>query len=294
MSYSEKYGFSLNMEGIERSLEAISKNISSVKTVETLLKCFSMMDLTTLKNDDTPSSVSKFTAKVAAYHEAYPDYPLPASICVYPNFAGQVARERLCPELHVTSVSSCFPTTQSFLEVKLLECRMAAQAGADEIDVVLPLASFMDGDFQKTSDDLKAMREEIDRAGNGRRIIMKVILETGILTVPEKIAEASFLAMEAGADFIKTSTGKVGVNATPVAAFVMCQCIDLFYKKTGKKVGFKPAGGISSAEDAICYYSIVSTVLGKEWLCKDYFRFGVSRMANNLLSAIEEKTVAFF
>lgn len=294
MSYSEKYGFSLNMEGIERSLEAISKNISSVKTVETLLKCFSMMDLTTLKNDDTPSSVSKFTAKVAAYHEAYPDYPLPASICVYPNFAGQVARERLCPELHVTSVSSCFPTTQSFLEVKLLECRMAVLAGADEIDVVLPLASFMDGDLQKTSDDLKAMREEIDRAGNGRRIIMKVILETGILTVPEKIAEASFLAMEAGADFIKTSTGKVGVNATPVAAFVMCQCIDLFYKKTGKKVGFKPAGGISSAEDAICYYSIVSTVLGKEWLCKDYFRFGVSRMANNLLSAIEEKTVAFF
>ena len=294
MSYSEKYGFSLNMEGIDRSLEAISKNISSVKTVETLLKCFSMMDLTTLKNDDTPSSVSKFTAKVAAYHKAYPDYPLPASICVYPNFAGQVARERLCPELHVTSVSSCFPTTQSFLEVKLLECRMAVQAGADEIDVVLPLASFMDGDLQKTSDDLKAMREEIDRAGNGRRIIMKVILETGILTVPEKIAEASFLAMEAGADFIKTSTGKVGVNATPVAAFVMCQCIDLFYKKTGKKVGFKPAGGISSAEDAICYYSIVSTVLGKEWLCKDYFRFGVSRMANNLLSAIEEKTVAFF
>lgn len=294
MSYSEKYGFSLNMNGINRSLEAISKNISSMKTVETLLKCFSMMDLTTLKNDDTPSSVSKFTAKVAAYHKAYPDYPLPASICVYPNFAGQVARERLCPELHVTSVSSCFPTTQSFLEVKLLECRMAAQAGADEIDVVLPLASFMDGDLQKTSDDLKAMREEIDRAGNGRRIIMKVILETGILTVPEKIAEASFLAMEAGADFIKTSTGKVGVNATPVAAFVMCQCIDLFYKKTGKKVGFKPAGGISSAEDAICYYSIVSTVLGKEWLCKDYFRFGVSRMANNLLSAIEEKTVAFF
>lgn len=294
MSYSEKYGFSLNMEGIERSLEAISKNISSIKTEETLLKCFSMMDLTTLKNDDTPSSVSKFTAKVAAYHKAYPDYPLPASICVYPNFAGQVARERLCPELHVTSVSSCFPTTQSFLEVKLLECRMAVQVGADEIDVVLPLASFMDGDLQKTSDDLKAMREEIDRAGNGRRIIMKVILETGILTVPEKIAEASFLAMEAGADFIKTSTGKVGVNATPVAAFVMCQCIDLFYKKTGKKVGFKPAGGISSAEDAICYYSIVSTVLGKEWLCKDYFRFGVSRMANNLLSAIEKKTVAFF
>ncbi|MCQ2166483.1 MAG: deoxyribose-phosphate aldolase [Bacteroidales bacterium] len=294
MSYSEKYGYSVNIAEIERSLEAISRNISSIKSKEVLLKCFSMMDLTTLKNDDTPSSVSRFTAKVAAYREAYPDYPLPASICVYPNFAAQVARERLCPELHVTSVSSCFPTTQSFLEVKLLECRMAAQAGADEIDVVLPLASFMDGDLGKTFDDLKAMRDEIDRAGGGRRIIMKVILETGILSEPAKIAEASFLAMEAGADFIKTSTGKVSVNATPVAAYIMCQCIALYYEKTGRMVGFKPAGGIATADDAICYYSIVSTVLGKEWLDKEHFRFGVSRMANNLLSAIEEETVAFF
>lgn len=294
MSYSEKYGYSVNIAEIERSLEAISRNISSIKSKEVLLKCFSMMDLTTLKNDDTPSSVSRFTAKVAAYREAYPDYPLPASICVYPNFAAQVARERLCPELHVTSVSSCFPTTQSFLEVKLLECRMAAQAGADEIDVVLPLASFMDGDLGKTFDDLKAMRDEIDRAGGGRRIIMKVILETGILSEPAKIAEASFLAMEAGADFIKTSTGKVSVNATPVAAYIMCQCIALYYEKTGRMVGFKPAGGIATADDAICYYSIVSTILGKEWLDKEHFRFGVSRMANNLLSAIEEETVAFF
>lgn len=294
MSYSEKYGYSVNIAEIERSLEAISRNISSIKSKEVLLKCFSMMDLTTLKNDDTPSSVSRFTAKVAAYREAYPDYPLPASICVYPNFAAQVARERLCPELHVTSVSSCFPTTQSFLEVKLLECRMAAQAGADEIDVVLPLASFMDGDLGKTFDDLKAMRDEIDRAGGGRRIIMKVILETGILSEPAKIAEASFLAMEAGADFIKTSTGKVSVNATPVAAYIMCQCIALYYEKTGRMVGFKPAGGIATADDAICYYSIVSTILGKEWLNKEHFRFGVSRMANNLLSAIEEETVAFF
>ncbi len=294
MSYSEKYGYSVNIAEIERSLEAISRNISSIKSKEVLLKCFSMMDLTTLKNDDTPSSVSRFTAKVAAYRDAYPDYPLPASICVYPNFAAQVARERLCPELHVTSVSSCFPTTQSFLEVKLLECRMAAQAGADEIDVVLPLASFMDGDLGKTFDDLKAMRDEIDRAGGGRRIIMKVILETGILSEPAKIAEASFLAMEAGADFIKTSTGKVSVNATPVAAYIMCQCIALYYEKTGRMVGFKPAGGIATADDAICYYSIVSTILGKEWLNKEHFRFGVSRMANNLLSAIEEETVAFF
>lgn len=294
MNYSEKYGYSPDMAEVNRALEAISRNISLIKSKEVLLKCFSMMDLTTLKNEDTPSSVSRFTAKVAACHKAYPDYPLPASICVYPDFVAQVARERLCDDLHVTSVSSCFPTTQSFLEVKLLECRMAVRAGADEIDVVLPLSSFLDGDYDRTFEDLKAMRETIDASGEGRRIIMKVILETGILTDAAKIAEASFLAMEAGADFIKTSTGKVSVNATPVAAYIMCQCIKRYHAVTGRMVGFKPAGGIATAEDAMCYYSIVSTVLGKKWLCKEYFRFGVSRMANNLLSAIEEKTVTLF
>jgi len=128
----------------------------------------------------------------------------------------------------------------------------------------------------------------------GRNVHLKVILETGLLRTPENIANASFLAMEAGADFIKTSTGKVDVNATPAAAYVMCECIAAFHKATGKKIGFKPAGGISSAEDALCYYKIVESLLGKEWLNKDLFRFGVSRVANSLLSAVEQKTVTFF
>jgi hypothetical protein len=128
----------------------------------------------------------------------------------------------------------------------------------------------------------------------GRHVHLKVILETGLLRTPEAIANASFLAMEAGADFIKTSTGKVDVNATPVAAYVMCECIARYHEMTGKKIGFKPAGGISSAADALCYYSIVSTVLGKEWLNKSLFRFGVSRVANSILSAVEQKTVTYF
>ena len=128
----------------------------------------------------------------------------------------------------------------------------------------------------------------------GKKVVLKVILETGLLVTPERIAEASFLAMEEGADFIKTSTGKVSVNATPMAAYIMCECVKAFYEKTGRKVGFKAAGGISTAKDAVCYYSIVKTILGEEWLNKSLFRFGVSRLANSLMSAIEQKTVSYF
>ena len=173
---------------------------------------------------------------------------------------------------------------------------MAVEAGADEVDIVLALNSFLEGDYEKASAEIAAVRACIDRisAEQNREVHLKVILETGLLVSPENIANASFLAMEAGADFIKTSTGKVDVNATPTAAYIMCECIAAFYRLTGKKIGFKPAGGMSSALDAVSYYSIVSSVLGKEWLNKDLFRFGVSRMANNLLSEIEQKTVAYF
>ena len=173
---------------------------------------------------------------------------------------------------------------------------MAVLGGADEIDIVLALNSFLDGKFDKAREEISEVRRVIDEAAayQNRKVVLKVILETGLLVTPELIAEASFLAMEEGADFIKTSTGKVEVNATPMAAYIMCECIKAFYQKTGRKVGFKPAGGISSAMDAVCYYSIVSTILGKEWLNKNLLRFGVSRLANNLVSAIEQKTVSIF
>jgi deoxyribose-phosphate aldolase len=254
------------------------------------------MDLTTLSPKDTPSSVRKLVEKVNSFAADYPTYPLPASVCVYPNFASVVRKTRKNPKLHVTTVAGCFPSSQSFLEVKLREIELAVRDGADEIDIVLALNSFLEGDYETAGKEILASRECIDKvaAELGRPVVLKVILETGLLVTPERIADASFLAMENGADFIKTSTGKVEVNATPMAAYVMCQCIKKFYEQTGRRVGFKAAGGISSAMDAVCYYSIVSTILGKEWLDKSLFRFGVSRLANQLVSAVEQKTVTYF
>lgn len=291
----EKYSYSPDKEAIGRSLDLIAENLDNVASEEVFKTCFSVMDLTSLSNNDTPAKIAGLTAKVNTFRETYPAYPLPASICVFPNLAHVVAENRTA-DYHVTAVAACFPTAQSFLEVKVLECEKAVADGADEIDIVLALNSFAAGDYESARNEIRAVREAVDRkaAEYGRPVVLKVILETGLLVTPEKIAEASFLAMEEGADFIKTSTGKVDVNATPMAAYVMCQCISAFCRKTGRKVGFKPAGGISSAMDAVCYYSIVSSILGKEWLDRKYFRLGVSRLANNLMSAIEKKTVAIF
>ena len=292
----EKYGYAPDKDAISHNLELIAANLEKVVTPEILKECFSTMDLTTLSTTDTVYSVGKLVGKVNAFPSQYPDFPLPASICVYPNFTALVKEQKADPDLHVTAVCSCFPTAQSFLEVKVKECELAVAAGADEIDIVLSLNKFLAGDVAGAGAEIAAMRAAIDAASAplGKKVVLKVILETGILVSPENIAEASFLAMENGADFIKTSTGKVEVNATPMAAYIMCECIRLYYEKTGFKVGFKAAGGISSAMDAVGYWSIVSTLLGKDWLDKSLFRLGVSRLANALLSAVEQKTVAFF
>ena len=296
MELYAKYGYAPEKEAIARHLELIASGLDQVVSNEVLKECFSIMDLTTLSPKDTPSSVRKLVEKVNSFAADYPAYPLPASVCVYPNFASVVRKTRKNPKLHVTTVAGCFPSSQSFLEVKLREIELAVREGADEIDIVLALNSFLEGDYETAGKEILASRECIDQvaAELGRPVVLKVILETGLLVTPERIADASFLAMENGADFIKTSTGKVEVNATPMAAYVMCQCIKKFYEQTGRKVGFKAAGGISSAMDAVCYYSIVSTILGKEWLDKSLFRFGVSRLANQLVSAVEQKTVTYF
>ena len=295
MTYLDKYAYTPNQEEMGRALEQLASNLETFASENVYKECFSMMDLTTLKTDDTPASVCKLVGKVNAFQKDYPEWPLPASVCVYSNFAAVVAAERKC-DFNITVVSACFPSSQSFLEVKLKECEIAVEQGADEVDVVLALNKFLAGDSEGAAEEIRQVRACIDAvaAKQGRKVHLKVILETGLLRTPEKIAEASFLAMEAGADFIKTSTGKVDVNATPAAAYVMCECIAKFYHVTGKKIGFKPAGGISSAADALCYYSIVSSILGKEWLNRECFRFGVSRVANSILSAVEEKTVSYF
>lgn len=296
MEYLEKYGFNATAESVAESLKSISANVKKNGTPEILRKCFASMDLTTLHSNDTETSVKALVEKANHVVEEYPGCPMPASVCVYPNFAAVVRDNRKTPALHVTTVAGCFPSSQSYLPVKVMECRMAVQNGADEVDIVLALNRFLEGDYAVAADEIMAMRKAVDEEGAaaGRKVVLKVILETGLLASVENIAAASLLSMECGADFIKTSTGKVDVNATPEAAYVMCECIRLFNEKTGRKVGFKAAGGISTAEEAVYYYSIVENVLGKEWLCSELFRLGVSRLGNSLLGAIEQKTVKYF
>ena len=295
MSISSKYGYTPNQDAIARSLEVIANGLEEIASEAVYKACFGIMDQTTLANDDTPASVKAMIEKVNGLPVAYPSWPLPASCCVYPNFAALV-KETLTVPVHVTCVAGCFPTSQSYLEVKLHEIELAVRDGADEIDIVLALNSFLAGDYETAGAEIKASRDCIDRvaAQLGRPVVLKVILETGLLVTPEKIADASFLAMENGADFIKTSTGKVKVNATPQAAWVMCECIKKFYEATGRKVGFKAAGGIASAMDAVCYWTIGKTILGETWMNRDLYRFGVSSLANKLLTAVEQKTVAYF
>lgn len=276
------------IEEINKELDAIHENLSLWMNEKVFKKCLGMLDLTSLKPTDTLSGIKKFTEKVNAFKAAYPDYPLPASICVFPNFAKTVKETLTDKNVHVTVVSGCFPASQSFLDVKLLESRMAVQNGADEVDIVLALNSFLDNDLKTCSEEISATKREIgDKT-------LKVILETGALADAGKIREASFLAMEAGADFIKTSTGKLEPAATPFAAVVMCDCIRQYYKDTGRKVGFKPAGGMTVAKDAVVYYAIANTILGEEWLTPSLLRFGASRIANSLISEIEKSTINYY
>ena len=296
MNYLEKYNYTADEGRIAEGLQSILSNYGDMVTSEVLRTCFSMMDLTTLHPEDTVLSVRKLVEKVNALATEFPTYPVPASICVFPNFASVVRDWRKTEELHVTTVAGCFPASQSFLEVKVKESEMAVADGADEVDIVLALNAFLAGDYASASHEISEIRQAVDKLASalGRKVVLKVILETGVLKTVENIANASFLAMEAGADFIKTSTGKVEVNATPTAAYVMCECIKAFYKLSGRAVGFKAAGGISNAQDALAYYYIGNTVLGNDWMNKKLFRFGVSRLGNSLMSAIEQRTVNYF
>ena len=284
----DKYGYTPQMEQPDKQLSAIQANLDNWVTPENLAACLGFMDLTTLNSSDTEERVASFANKVNNFKNHFPDYPTPAAICVYPNLGGVVRKNLTAPDVNVAVVAAVFPNAQSFLEVKALECKMAVENGADEVDIVLALNSFLAGNLEKAADEIRTIKGIIGKKH------LKVILETGALATPEKIAAASFLAMEAGADFIKTSTGKQEPAATPMAAIVMCECIKAYHEKTGKMIGFKPAGGMVAAKDAICYYAIVDTILGKDWLNKEYFRLGASRLANNLLGELEQKTVSYY
>ena len=291
MSYLEKYEYV--PANIDAKVEAVKASLDKWQNKNVYAQALGMIDLTSLTVTDTPTKIAAMTQKVNRFNETFPDYPLPASICVYPNLAKTVAITRVNPEVHVTVVGGCFPASQSFLEVKVFECVKAVGDGADEVDIVLPLNSFLDGRYDDAAKEISEIKKAVTSATK-RNVRLKVILETGSLGSYENIALASFLAMEAGADFIKTSTGKTSPAATPEAAYIMCECISKYNSANARKVGFKPAGGIATAEDAALYYGIVDTVLGEGWLTREYFRFGASRMANNLLSALEGSEVKYY
>lgn len=249
---------------------------------------FNTIDLTTLKSTDSPRSVADFTERVNAFDEEYPQLKNVAAICVYPNFA-QVVRTVLdVSDVEIACVSGGFPSSQTFNEVKIAETALAVEGGADEIDIVLNLGNFLDGDYEAVCDEISEQKE----ACRGGRL--KVILETGALRTAENIKAASVLSLYSGADFLKTSTGKEYPGASLEAAYVMAQAIKEYREKTGRMVGFKAAGGVATTEDAVKYYTVIKEVLGEEWLTNEYFRLGASRLANNLLSDILGEQVKFF
>lgn len=251
--------------------------------------CYSTIDLTTLSCNDSEESVTKFAKRAVEFYEAYPEIPNVASICVYPSFVETVGLAVDGSPMRITSVAGGFPASQTFLEVKMLEVAMAVENGADEVDIVLNVGKMLTGEYDEAANEVEVLRQEA-----GEETILKVIIESGALKTPDLIRKASLLSMFAGADFVKTSTGKIDVAATPEAAVVMCHAIKDYYEKTGRKVGFKAAGGVRTAEDAALYYTIVKEILGEEWITTDLFRIGASSAANNIISSIQGEPVKFF
>ncbi len=246
------------------------------------------IDLTTLSSEDSERSVAAFTRRVNDFENEYPQYPHVAAICVYSNFAEVVDTNLDVEGVDVCVVAAGFPSSQTYQAVKVADVALAREAGADEIDIVLNIGMFLDENYEDLCDEI------IELKHTAKDCKLKVILETGCLKTAERIRNASLLAMYCDADFIKTSTGKIYPGASLEAAYVMCQCIKEYYKTTGRKVGFKAAGGVRTTEEAVAYYTIVKEVLGEEWLNVNLFRIGASSLANNILTTLEGETVKFF
>lgn len=292
MEYIEKlneYAPAWDAERVDAEVARIREIAARNHNAEVYKFCYSAIDLTTLSCNDSATSVTEFARKAAAFYERYPQIPNVASICVYPAFVETVGVAVDGTPMRITSVAGGFPAAQTFLEVKALEVAMAVENGADEVDIVLNVGRMLTGEYNEAANEVEVIRSEMDSD-----IVLKVIIESGALKTPGLIRKASLLSMLAGADFVKTSTGKIDVAATPEAALTMCQAIRDYYEKTGRKVGFKAAGGVRTAEDAALYYTIVEEVLGKEWLTTDLFRIGASSAANNILSSIEGVPVKYY
>ena len=286
--YQKLFKPGITPEEIRRGVEIASGQPADAERKEILKTIFSCLDLTSLNTTDNSKHIRQFALKVRMFKESFPKARNVAAICVFPNFV-HPAREGLgkCG-VKLAVVSASFPTSQTFLEVKARETEIAVRNGADEVDIVIPVGEFLDNEYETVIDEVKTLRLACGDA------TLKVILETGLLADPEKIYRASVIAMEAGADFIKTSTGKSPISATPEAAIVMCKAISDYYNETGIMIGFKPAGGIVTTNEAIVYYNIVKNMLGEKWLNNSYFRIGASRLANNILAEINPGKPAFF
>ena len=268
--------------------QLIEKHLGENNNIDVKKEIFHCIDLTTLKCTDSEESVMKFTEKVNEFVDKYPDLENVAAICVYPNMAEIVCDSLEADNVKIACVSGGFPSSQTFMEVKIAETAMAIHAGAEEIDIVMPVGKFLCGDYEGMCDEIGELKDVCGEK------TLKVILETGALRTASNIKKAAILTMYAGADFIKTSTGKETISATPEAALVMCEAIKEYYKETGRKVGFKAAGGIDSVKKALAYYTIVKETLGEEWLNNGLFRIGTSRLTNLLLSDIIGEDVKFF
>lgn len=285
----EQYDTTLNDADVQAAVkQIIEEKVPQNDTRDIKKFLFGSIELTTLSTTDSDTSVMAFVDRVNRFDSAYPQLPHVAAVCVYPCFA-EVASETLEVEgVEVTCVSGSFPSSQAVIEVKVAETALALRDGATEIDIVMPVGKFLSGNYEELCDDIAELKQVCgDKA-------MKVILETGDLKTASNIKKASLLAMYAGADYIKTSTGKEKISATPEAAYVMCQAIKEYYEKTGIQIGFKPAGGINTVMDAIIYYTIVKEVLGEKWLTNKWLRLGTSRLANLLLSEINGEETKFF
>ncbi|MBQ1634394.1 MAG: deoxyribose-phosphate aldolase [Bacteroidaceae bacterium] len=268
--------------------EIIEKNVPENDTLDVKKFLMGSIELTTLKTTDSEESVLRFTERVNAFDNEYPDLPHVATICVYPCFASIVSQSLEVEGVEVACVSGSFPSSQALIEVKVAETALAIKDGATEIDIVMSVGKFLSEDYESICDEISELKAI---CGEHK---MKVILETSLLGNASNIKKASILAMYSGADYIKTSTGKEKSVATPEAAYVMCEAIKEYYDKTGIQIGFKPAGGLNTVHDALVYYTIVKEVLGEKWLTNQWFRLGTSRLANLLLSEIVGEETKFF
>jgi len=285
-----QYGLDLHDEIVqEETKKLISRHFEENNTREIKKTIFGLIELTSLKATDNEDSILRLVEKVNRFSNENPEFPNIAGICVYPRFVEIVSNSLEADKVELVTVTGGFPASLTFPEVKTIETALALKDGATEIDTVLPVGLILNEDYEQASDEIQETKEIC-----GEEHLLKVILETGALQTAVNIKKSALLAIYSGADFIKTSTGKIEPGSTPFAVYTMCKTIKEYYEKTGTKIGIKVAGGIKTPKQAVEYYTIVKEILGEDWLTPSLFRIGASSLANNLLSDITGEMVKFF